>query len=92
MCLVPVCVFGRSYLCLVMSCLCSLCVCCHVLELKITFGPNHYNHGKQCISLKEDSLGVCCSGIRLNRWRDIVNHLWIFNNLFLNEPNTLTHK
>ena len=50
LCLVSVCVFGRSSLCLVVSCLGSLCVCCHARESSFTFDRVHYHHGKQSIS------------------------------------------
>ena len=51
MCLVSVCVFGRSYLCLVVSCVGSLCVCAMFENRRSLFGRIHYYHRKQCISL-----------------------------------------
>ena len=51
MCLVSVCVFGRLYLCLVVSCVGSLCVCAMFESRRSLFCRIHYYHIKQCISL-----------------------------------------
>ena len=50
-CLVSVCVFGRSYLCLVVSCSGGLCVCAMFESRRSLLGRIHYYHRKQCISL-----------------------------------------
>ena len=45
------CVFGRSYLCLVVLCLGSLCVCAMFESQRSLLGRIHYYHRKQCIPL-----------------------------------------
>ena len=51
MCLVSVCVFGRLYLCLVVSCVGNLYVCAMFESRRSLLGRIHYYHRKQCISL-----------------------------------------
>ena len=92
LCLVPVFVFGRSSLCLVVSCLSSL----YVMPCLRVEDPFFFTEStiimEHRVYLQKGFVGVRCSGIRLYRWGGIVNHLRIFKKLFLNEPITLTHR